>query len=599
MSAKAALEAALSYFGLGWSVIPLHTPGPAGGCSCGRDCDSPGKHPRLASWKEFQERRPTEEELREWWGEKWSSANLGLVTGRVSGVVVVDLDGEDGVRAVRERGGLPPTPVVRTGKGWHYYFAYPEVVVPTRAGVLPGVDVRGDGGLAVLPPSLHPTGRRYEWARGRSPWEVPLAPCPEWLLGLVRGRGEGGDDGGVAGADRPRLDPLAVLAGVEEGRRDMTLFRYACRLRAQGLSWEEARALVLTAAAACRPPFPEREALKCLRSAWKYPPGTVRRVSEGRGQARLPGRVAVPEGWDGKVAVVTASWELAKEAYASGKAVVVVSPGAGVPPGAPRVLRDAGAVEVVAATEKERFALTWDLYPLLAVVGHGPRRGVEGGSTPGAPFREDGELFTREEPPVRRDGGPAPGRVLSETGEAPAREGAGPAASERAPVPSEDECRAWAFRHRPDLHAKLARVEEDLSGVAPLLDPDLERRLLAVKEGVLGEIREAMEIKEAMGEPPVPPDGEGEPGGKLPAAPGDDEWDSFAPLLGPEEVEELRRRLTADPFRAASRPAGGRGEERPRYDFCPACGKWQLLASAWDPETGSWWLRCGCGCLVA
>ncbi|ACX52473.1 hypothetical protein Adeg_1371 [Ammonifex degensii KC4] len=205
-----------------------------------------------------------------------------------------------------------------------------------------------------------------------------------------------------------------------------------------GKGWEELRDLL-------EPGWREREARPAAARAGKAAP-------------RLPGRVAVPEGWDRGVAVVTASWELAREAYAAGKAVVVVSPGAGVPPGAPRVLRDAGAVEVVAATEEERFALSWDLYPLLAVVGHELRRGVEEGSTLGAPFQEDGELFTREEVSVRRDGRLAPG------------------------------------------------------------DP-----------------REV---------------GKGELGGESQSPPGDDEWDSFAPPLPPEEVAELRRRLTADPFKA-------------------------------------------------
>jgi hypothetical protein len=71
-----------------------------------------------------------------------------------------------------------------------------------------------------------------------------------------------------------KINPASVLAGVPEGQRDITLFKYACRLRAKGMSKEEAEALVLQAAANCEPPFPEADAREKVRSAWKYPEGT-------------------------------------------------------------------------------------------------------------------------------------------------------------------------------------------------------------------------------------------------------------------------------------------------------------------------------------
>src|SRR5690606_30928432 len=87
----------------------------------------------------------------------------------------------------------------------------------------------------------------------------------EWLLKLLEQKKEYNHEG---------IDPLKVLAGVPEGERDVTLFRYACRLRAKGMTKEEALALVLQAAKNCTPPFPEDEAKRKVESAWRYPEGT-------------------------------------------------------------------------------------------------------------------------------------------------------------------------------------------------------------------------------------------------------------------------------------------------------------------------------------
>ncbi|MGO0122199.1 bifunctional DNA primase/polymerase [Desulfothermobacter acidiphilus] len=501
-------EFALRYLGLGWSVIPLHTPDPAtGACSCrlGRECGkNAGKHTRLSSWKEFQERLPTGEEVREWW-ERWPDANVGLVTGRLSGVVVLDLDGPAAVEAVREKGGFPETAVVKTSRGWHYYFRYPDGVerVPSRAGVLPGVDVRADGGVAVLPPSLHVSGVRYSWAKGRSPWDVPLAELPGWLLELLLREAEAGK-----GEEKEhKLDVSRVLAGVPEGQRDTTIFRYACRLRARGLDWKEAKALVLAAAAACRPPFPEKEALKCLKSAWKYPPGTARRLAEDR--ARLPGRVAVPEDWDQELLVVTADWELAKQAYAAGKAVVVAYPDLSLPPAAAELLRRAKGVEVL-AEEDGKTRLEWALRPLLLV---------------------------KSAPPV------VDREFLPEREESREEEQEQEAERELLVCLAQEESRLLSSF--PELPEEVARLQAGLDGKLRVAQA-LEEKRRAVEE-YLAALRELVQGQAELR-------GSG-PGSVLPDSPSGpegagDDWDSFAPPLTEEEMAELRRSLTADPFEA-------------------------------------------------
>ncbi|MER3407680.1 MAG: DNA primase, partial [Nitrososphaera sp.] len=104
-------------------------------------------------------------------------------TGAVSGLVVLDVDGNDDVGRP-----FPDTPTARTRSGHHWYFAHPGGQVPNAVRLLPGLDVRGDGGYVVAPPSEHPSGQRYTWVEGRSPWNLPPAPLPDWLRELLSDR---------------------------------------------------------------------------------------------------------------------------------------------------------------------------------------------------------------------------------------------------------------------------------------------------------------------------------------------------------------------------------------------------------------------------
>ena len=113
-----------------------------------------------------------------WW-EKWPDANIGIRTGREAGVVVLDVDGPDGEASLTTLAGdLPPTWVVLTGKGSHFYFLHPGDDRPNSVRKLgAGLDVRGDGGYVAAPPSVHPSGAIYTWVGERR----QLAPWPSWL----------------------------------------------------------------------------------------------------------------------------------------------------------------------------------------------------------------------------------------------------------------------------------------------------------------------------------------------------------------------------------------------------------------------------------
>ena len=179
------VEVALRYAAHGWPVLPLHAPLPHG-CSCGSlDCGSPGKHPRTRRGLHDATTDPTT--IRGWWG-RWPHANLGVATGDASGLLVLDIDLPDGPvsleRLQAEHGALPPTCEQRTGSGGRQLlFRRPAGDLGNRAGLMPGIDVRGDGGYIVVPPSVHASGGRYRWVV-----RAAAADPPSWLLALLRDR---------------------------------------------------------------------------------------------------------------------------------------------------------------------------------------------------------------------------------------------------------------------------------------------------------------------------------------------------------------------------------------------------------------------------
>ena len=181
-------RAALWYAKQGWPVIPLHfTEG--GRCSCQKtDCRSPGKHPTTRHGLKDASKDDT---LLEKWWKRRPDANIGVKTGSDSGIVVVDVDPRHGGdetldELLREHGKLPPTVEALTGGGGrHLIFAHPGGAIPNRSNMRPGIDVRGDDGYIVAPPSNHATGAPYRWREGHGPQHMKPAAMPPWLLAMV------------------------------------------------------------------------------------------------------------------------------------------------------------------------------------------------------------------------------------------------------------------------------------------------------------------------------------------------------------------------------------------------------------------------------
>lgn len=208
---------ALRLHGLGLSVIPVAYR---------------GKKPAL-DWKEYQTRRPHPARVAEWFSSE--ERNIGIVTGEVSGLVVLDVDRPD--RGLRDRvASLPTTPTVKTGKGWHYYFKHPGIPVRNRVNVLPGADIRGDGGFVVAPPSVHAHGLRYEWLTDIS---EPLASLPDWLREKIESA-EISDrldialcreaPASTAYGEAALLEEYGTLMSAQSGARNSSLNIAACKL---------------------------------------------------------------------------------------------------------------------------------------------------------------------------------------------------------------------------------------------------------------------------------------------------------------------------------------------------------------------------------
>lgn len=201
-------------------------------------------------------------------------ANLGIVTGPGSGIFVLDVDdkidgiGSQTLSGLEEKfGALPETLTAKTGSGRHLYFKHPGAKVYTRAGELgPGLDVRGDGGYVVAPPSVHANGNRYEWLDPNA----PIAAAPDWLLSVVTAEPLRPPIRSSTTNQTPTLDVTTALC-IPEGNRNNSLFRIACYLFSSGMPRDRvALAMLLFNRVKCQPELSTSEVKALVQSASTY-----------------------------------------------------------------------------------------------------------------------------------------------------------------------------------------------------------------------------------------------------------------------------------------------------------------------------------------
>ncbi len=270
------IETAASYGDLGWAVLPL--------CGVGHTCQTPGKVPvdlatgrHLSRWQ--QRGVPTLDEIDRWASSPLAPrANLGCLTGRVSSVVALDIDGPGGEALLRRcaQGDLPPTWEYRTGGGRRLIYRYAEGLRSLKLagdGEHEGLEVLSDGRQMVIPPSHHKTGPDYAWVAGRDPWSFgDVSPCPPWVRELAKPQGK-----------RSTEDWIALLnTPTSKGGRHPSLVSLAASLAGHHLdpevifallqAWNEVR---------CQPPKSSTEVAQIVRWATQdQAPSTPRALTE-------------------------------------------------------------------------------------------------------------------------------------------------------------------------------------------------------------------------------------------------------------------------------------------------------------------------------
>ena len=250
------LKHALSYAARGWRLFPVR-----------------GKQPLIKDWPTLA--ATDAEQLRQWWTDLTGATGIGLATGAESGVFVLDADDLESLQAFEAEIPLPDTLVARTGSGGlHIYFRHPGFLVRNSASKLrPGLDIRGDGGFVVLPPSQHASGNTYEWLT-----DLPIAEAPEALLALIRARPS--EPSISTGAGVP-VDLSVARAWLKthgpaiqgQGGDHHTFVACSQLLRNFALPEDQALELLTEWNTQCQPPWTDADLSSKLRNADSYASG--------------------------------------------------------------------------------------------------------------------------------------------------------------------------------------------------------------------------------------------------------------------------------------------------------------------------------------
>lgn len=214
-----------------------------------------------------------------WW-KRWPDANIGLATGTASGgIVVIDVDidenkgiyGDDSLREwEKDNGPLPDTWIAITGRGGSHYYYRTDKKIKNATGVYPGIDIRGEGGYVVAPPSIHQNGTQYQWEY--SPDDIEIHVADDQVMKFISGK---------AAKEKFNLPEKIV-----SGHRNDTLFKYGCSLQAQGKSDDDIHILLAEANMRCDIPLEAAELKVIYESVLTKPKGIPRFYDDVPGDAK-------------------------------------------------------------------------------------------------------------------------------------------------------------------------------------------------------------------------------------------------------------------------------------------------------------------------
>lgn len=214
------------YLKYGWSILPIL-----------RQSKKP-----LLEWKKFTKTKATIEEVRQWF-VSWPDCEIGIITGKISGISVIDLDGAEGIEEAKRLKLWSPGTVL-TGKGKHLYYKWKENI-KNEVRIAPGIDIRSDNGYVLAPPSLHPNGKRYRWAGG---YAIGAMHLPDFPI--------------LTGPVQHALKPVGTIShqgwvhealqSLAPGNRNQTFTRIVGRLHSDGLDSSSIRSLLLPHANSCQ-----------------------------------------------------------------------------------------------------------------------------------------------------------------------------------------------------------------------------------------------------------------------------------------------------------------------------------------------------------
>lgn len=235
---NATSELAREYIDNGWSILPVR----------------PGeKRPYMTNWLQYMHQRASADQVNSWFSNL-SAAGVGLVTGKISNVVVLDVECDCPIPIEELLKRYPTQMISRTGSGgYHLFYQYPNGAgrISNRVRLFEGADLRADGGFIVLPPSMHRSGNRYEWLK-----QGQMGVFPKALLDMQSSPKSQQGEAWIVDA----------LHGVSEGGRNDTCARLAGYFFKKGINADIVEALLIEWNEQNDPPMPAKEIHQTVKS---------------------------------------------------------------------------------------------------------------------------------------------------------------------------------------------------------------------------------------------------------------------------------------------------------------------------------------------